>query len=58
MRLRNGPIGKAVLVSPQNELEEMAAVGIVYSVRRILEGVVALSDGTKVLFPKYEWNEM
>ncbi|MBO7674448.1 MAG: DUF86 domain-containing protein [Atopobiaceae bacterium] len=57
-RLRNGPIGKPVLVNPQNELEEMAAAGIVYSVQRILEEVVALSDGTKVSFPGYEWNEI
>lgn len=57
-RLHDGPIGKQVLISPQNELEEMAAAGIVYSVQRILEEVVALSDGTKVSFPEYEWNEI
>lgn len=57
-RLRDGPIGKPVLVSPKNELEEMAAAGIVYSVQRILGEVVALSDGTKVSFPEYEWDEI
>lgn len=55
-RLRDGCIGKSVLVDPQNELEEMAAAGIVYSVQRILEETVALSDGAKVMFPNYEWN--
>lgn len=56
--VRNGSIGKSVLVSPQNELEELAAAGIVYSVRRILEDAVALSDGTKVSFPEYEWDKL
>lgn len=57
-RLRDGDIGKQVLVAPKNALEEMAAAGIVYSVQRILEETVALSDGTKVSFPSYEWNEI
>lgn len=57
-RLRDGGMGRQVLVSPANELEEMAAAGIVYSVQRILEEVVALSDGTKVMFPTFEWNKI
>lgn len=57
-RLRDGLITKSILVSPQNVLEEMAADGIVYSLQRILEEVVALSDGTKVQFPDCEWNEI
>lgn len=47
-----------MLISPRNALEEMASAGIVYSVQRILEETVALSDGTKVSFPTYEWNEI
>ena len=57
-RLRDGKIGKDVLVRPSNELEEMASAGIVYSLQRILEETVALSDGTKVCFPTYAWNEI
>lgn len=57
-RLKNGRIGKSVLVAPRNELEEMASAGIVYSVQRILEETVALSDDTKVSFPTYSWNQI
>ena len=57
-RLKNGGIGKSVLVAPRNELEELASAGIVYSVQRILEETVALSDDTKVSFPTYSWNQI
>ena len=57
-RLKNGRIGKNVLVAPRNELEELASAGIVYSVQRILEETVALSDDTKVSFPTYSWNQI
>lgn len=57
-RLHDGRIGRNVLLNPSNELEEMASAGIVYSVQRILEEVVALSDGTKVQFPTVAWNEI
>lgn len=56
--LRDGGIGKSVLVAPRNELEEFASAGIVYSVQRILEETVSLSDDTKVSFPSYSWNQI
>ena len=57
-KIAGSGLTKETFMQPPTPLYEMAVEGALYNLFRVLGKATALSDGTKVQFPRIPWDEL